>query len=155
MRRTHNSTYDTQYIYWGYSSSSLGCNSGEGVASVKRKAQAQTCSRPDSQTLAQVKVNEKERNKEKIKRGKESDSESGRNSNPQPGKLPAMHALSYQLSYRVTQQLSGIWLLKAELPGIQPKRIPSWHVRWGGCGKCEARGTGSDIRHAPDLTVRL
>ena len=21
---------------------------------------------------------------------------------------------------------------KAELPGIQPKRIPNWHVRWGG-----------------------
>ena len=40
---------------------------------------------------------------------------------------------SNQLSYQVTLQLSGwIWVHnKAELPGIQPKWIPSWHVRWG------------------------
>ena len=38
---------------------------------------------------------------------------------------------SNQLSYQVTRQLSGwIRVLKAELPGIQPKRIPSWHVQW-------------------------
>ena len=61
-----------------------------------------------------------------------------------------------QLSYRVTWQLSGwVWLLKAELPGIHPKWIPSWHVRWGGCGEREVQGTGSDSRHAPDLTVKL
>ena len=61
---------------------------------------------------------------------------------------------SNQLSYQVTQQLSGwVRVLKAELPGIQPKLIPSWHVQWGGCGECEVQGTGSDFRHAPDLTV--
>ena len=42
---------------------------------------------------------------------------------------------SNQLNYWVTWQLSGwIRVLKAELPGIQPKRIPSWHVRWGDTG---------------------
>ena len=50
---------------------------------------------------------------------------------------------SNQLSYRVTRQLSGrIQVLKAELPGIQPKRIQSWHVRWGGCGEREAGMAG-------------
>ena len=40
---------------------------------------------------------------------------------------------SNELSTEVTRQLSGrIRVLKAELPGIQPKQIPSWHVRWGG-----------------------
>ena len=40
---------------------------------------------------------------------------------------------SNQLSYRVTRQLSGrIRVLKAELPGIQLRRISSWHVGWGG-----------------------
>ena len=34
----------------------------------------------------------------------------------------------------------GVWLLKAELPGIQPKRIPSWHVWWGGCREHEVGG---------------
>ena len=51
---------------------------------------------------------------------------------------------SNQQSFRVTQQLSGwVRLLKAELPGIKPKHIPSWHVRWGGCDKCENQGAGS------------
>ena len=59
---------------------------GEGVASVKREAKAQILDM--LQTLAQVKVTEKERNKE----GKESDSDSrsGKESNPRPGKWPAM-----------------------------------------------------------------
>ena len=66
-----------------------GGGGGGGTASAKREArdaQILTYSRPDSQTLAQVKVSEKERNKE----GKESDSDSGRDSNPQPGIWPAM-----------------------------------------------------------------
>ena len=47
---------------------------------------------------------------------------------------------SNQLSYRVTRQLSGwVRVLKAELPRIQPNRIPSWHVWWGGCGKEDER----------------
>ena len=82
------------------------------------------------------------------------DSDSERDSNPRPGiaKWPAM---LWSLSYRVTQQLSGwVRVLKAELPGIQLKQIPSWHAWWGGCGEREARGTGPDFRHAPDLTVR-
>ena len=36
---------------------------------------------------------------------------------------------SNQLSYRVIWQLSGrVQVLKAELPRIWPKWIPSWHV---------------------------
>ena len=63
---------------------------------------------------------------------------------------------SNQLSYWVTRLLSGwVRILKAELPGIQLKQISSWHVRWVGCGERKARGTGSDFRHPPDLTVRL
>ena len=46
---------------------SAGGGGGGGAARVKheaRDAQILTCSRPDSQTLAKVKVSEKERNKE-------------------------------------------------------------------------------------------
>ena len=48
---------------------------------------------------------------------------------------------SKQLSFQVIPELSGwVWVLKAEVPGIQPKQIPSWHV-WGRGGK-EGRGRG-------------
>ena len=39
-----------------------------------------------------------------------------------------------------TQWLS--WVLKAKLPGIQPKQIASWHVQCGGCGKCKVQVAG-------------
>ena len=47
---------------------------------------------------------------------------------------------SNQLSYRITWLLSDwVQVLKAELPGIQLKQIPRWHVWWGGCGKRQAQ----------------
>ena len=51
---------------------------------------------------------------------------------------------SKQLSFQVIPQLSGwVWVLKAEVPGVQPKQIPSWHV-WGrgGRGRREGEGEG-------------
>ena len=92
-----------------------------------------------------------ERNKEKIRRGKKvTVIQGGTRTHDLANDLPC----SNQLSYQVNPQLSGwVWVLKAELPGIQPKRISNWHVRWGGCGEHEAIGTGSDFRHAPDLSL--
>ena len=63
---------------------------------------------------------------------------------------------SNQLSYRVTQQLSGrVRVLKAELPGIQPKRIPSWRIRWGGCGERAMQCTGWGRSHGSLFSASL
>ena len=65
---------------------------------------------------------------------------------------------SNHLSYRVTQQLSGwVWVLKAELQGIQLKRIQIWYVWRERCGVATMKHkthAGSDFRRAPNLTVR-
>ena len=80
---------------------------GGGAASAKREArdaQISTCSRPDSQTLAQVKVSKKERNKEKeIGEKKLTVTQGGTPTRDLANGLPC----SNQLSYRVTRQLSG------------------------------------------------
>ena len=63
---------------------------------------------------------------------------------------------SNQLSYRVTRQLSGqVQVLKAELPGIQPKQIPRWHVRWehSFSSSVRWRGFSKKIRKSEPLTV--
>ena len=88
--------------------------------------QAQIFRHASDLTVIPVKVNEKERNKERNKEGKETDSDSGLESTTWQ---MACHALT---NWDI-RQLSG-WIrvltCKAELPGIQPKQIPSGHVQW-------------------------
>ena len=55
---------------------------------------------------------------------------------------------SKQLSFQVILQLSGwVRVLKAEVPGIQPKQIPSWHVwRRGGRGRGRLKNGRGRVR---------
>ena len=55
---------------------------------------------------------------------------------------------SKQLNFQVIPQLSGwVWILKAEVPGIQPKQIPSWHVwRRGGRGRGRLKNGRGRVR---------
>ena len=58
-----------------------------------------------------------------------------------------------QLSFQVIRQLSGwVRVLKAEVPGIQPKQILSWHV-WGrgGGGKGEREIKGKEWKRQSEV----
>ena len=71
----------------------------------------------------------KVRNKDEKEEGKMRVNYGGTRTHDLANGLPC----SNQLSYRITQLLSDwVQVLKAELPGIQLKQIPRWHVWWGG-----------------------
>ena len=113
--------------------------------SARHRLRFQTCSRPDSQTSKSVR-----KKGEKDKKEKGGGKWQWLRRRTQPRDLANGLPCSDQLSYQVTRQLSGwVRVLKAELPGIQPKRIPSWHVR---CGECEKKVYHYFRAHCPRWT---
>ena len=63
-----------------------------------------------------------------------------------------LHTVCYLAMYRAIC-VDHVSIHCSMAPTPRPGQMPPWVV-WGGCGEREAQGTGSDFRHAPNLTVR-
>ena len=81
----------------------------------------------------------------------------GRDSNSWPGQILLEHIMACNaLTNWATESPSNSvaafeYLSLHELAGIQPKRIPSWHVWWGGCG--EVRHRLGQVPWVPILSI--